>query len=107
MLSRGQSFFAVGGTNGSNLLRSSGESVSRVPSMPTGAKTRLSPPLRVRARPPSTGSERHRKHPSQLVHQMGQCAGHADKPHLAGLSELQECFERDILPYSPLPALFS
>ena len=31
------------GTNGANLLSSTGESVSRVPSMPTGAKTRLSP----------------------------------------------------------------
>src|ERR1700746_1770912 len=32
-----------GGTDGSNPLSSSGESVSRVASMPTGAKTRLSP----------------------------------------------------------------
>ncbi len=31
------------GTEGSNPVPSSGESVSRVPSMPTGAKTRLSP----------------------------------------------------------------
>jgi hypothetical protein len=31
------------GTGGSNPLSSSGESVSQVPSMPTGAKTRLSP----------------------------------------------------------------
>src|ERR1700730_17308126 len=31
------------GTESSNLLSSSGESVSPVPSMPTGAKTRLSP----------------------------------------------------------------
>src|SRR5438552_938845 len=29
-----------------------------------------------------------------VVDQMGQCAGHADEPHLAGLSELQECIER-------------
>jgi hypothetical protein len=28
---------------------------------------------------------------------MGQCAGHADKPHLAGLPELEECFERAVL----------
>ncbi|MDQ1452622.1 MAG: hypothetical protein QOK38_2488, partial [Acidobacteriaceae bacterium] len=32
-----------------------------------------------------------------VVHQMGQCAGHADKPHHAGLSELQERFERAVL----------
>src|SRR5882762_1606733 len=32
-----------------------------------------------------------------VVDQMGQCAGHADKPHLAGLSELQECIERAVL----------
>src|SRR3984893_8979052 len=32
-----------------------------------------------------------------VVCQMGQCAGHADKPYLAGLSELQECFERAVL----------
>jgi hypothetical protein len=33
---------------------------------------------------------------------MGQCAGHADKPHLAGLSELQQCFERAVL-FQSLP----
>ena len=32
-----------------------------------------------------------------MVDQMGQCARHADEPHLAGLSELQECFERAVL----------
>ena len=31
-----------------------------------------------------------------VVRQMGQCAGHADKPHLAGLFELQECLERAV-----------
>src|ERR1700730_12287277 len=31
-----------------------------------------------------------------VVDQMGQCAGHADKPHLAGLFELQECVERTV-----------
>ncbi len=33
---------------------------------------------------------------------MGQCAGHPDKPHLAGLSELQECIERAVL-FQSLP----
>src|SRR5438552_11726261 len=32
-----------------------------------------------------------------VVCQMGQCARHADKPDLAGVSEFQECFERAVL----------
>ena len=32
-----------------------------------------------------------------MVDQMGQCAGHADKPHLAGLPELEEGVERAVL----------
>jgi hypothetical protein len=36
-----------------------------------------------------------------VVYQMGQYARHADKPHLAGLSERQECFER-VLALPPL-----
>jgi hypothetical protein len=36
-----------------------------------------------------------------VVDQMGQCAGHTDKPHLTGLSELQECFERAVLFQGP------
>src|ERR1700737_4714046 len=32
-----------------------------------------------------------------MVDQMGQCAGHADKPHFAGVSEFQECVERAVL----------
>jgi len=37
------------------------------------------------------------KHPWQCGPSDGQCAGHADKPHLAGVSELQECFEPAML----------
>ena len=31
-----------------------------------------------------------------VLHQVGQCAGHADEPHLPGLSELQERIERAV-----------